>query len=187
MTENEDEYQGLLLSYDLPAAQTRWRIIIRGVSTLVIRQRRGKIECKVPGLQLWRHQAAEKFRSWPADDRTRKSVSELPTLTVDWSVASLRRKERERSKIVRVFVIVVQNNNLTNGENQSKNFPSIGIYVSKFESDLFETYFILFITAIENCQEKSALSRQHQSSVNYAAVILGGELMFVSVGVEVHV
>ena len=62
---NEIEYHGLLLDFDLLADQTRGRIIICGVSNLVIRQMRGEIDCKVLGLQLIRHKAMEKLRSWP--------------------------------------------------------------------------------------------------------------------------
>ena len=68
LTVNEAEYRGLLLSFDLLdrlADQTRGRVIICGDSNLVIRQMRGEIDCKAPGLQLLRHKAMEKLRSWP--------------------------------------------------------------------------------------------------------------------------
>ena len=51
------KYRGLLLGFDLLADQTRGRIIICGDSNLVIRQMRGEIDCKAPGLQLLRHKA----------------------------------------------------------------------------------------------------------------------------------
>ena len=65
LTVNEAEYRGLLLSFDLLASHTRGRVIICGDSNLVIRQMRGEVDCKAPGLQLLRHKAMEKLRSWP--------------------------------------------------------------------------------------------------------------------------
>ena len=55
----------MLLSFDLLADQDRGRVIICGDSNLVIRQMRGEIDCKARGLQLLRHKALEKLRSWP--------------------------------------------------------------------------------------------------------------------------
>ena len=40
-------------------------MIICGDSNLVIRQMRGEIDCKAPGLQLLQHKAMEKLQSWP--------------------------------------------------------------------------------------------------------------------------
>ena len=60
---NEAEYRGLILGLDLLADQTRGRVIICGDSNLVIREMRGEIDCKAPGLQLLRHKAMEKLRS----------------------------------------------------------------------------------------------------------------------------
>ena len=68
LTVNEAEYRGLLLSFDLLANLTRGRVIICGDSNLVIRQMRGEIDCKAPGLQLLRHKAMESLRSWPNHD-----------------------------------------------------------------------------------------------------------------------
>ena len=65
LTVNEAEYRGLLLSFDLLADQTRGCVINCGDSNLVIRQMREEIDCKAPGLQLLRHKAMEKLRSWP--------------------------------------------------------------------------------------------------------------------------
>ena len=65
LTVNEAEYRGLLLGFDLLADQTRGRVNICGESKMVIRQMRGEIDCKAPGLQLLRRQATEKLRSWP--------------------------------------------------------------------------------------------------------------------------
>ena len=63
LTVNEAEYRGLLLSFDLLADRTRGSIIICGDSNLVIRQMRGEIDCKSPGLQLFRHRTMEKLRT----------------------------------------------------------------------------------------------------------------------------
>ena len=68
LTVNEAEYRGLLLSLDLLADQAKGRVIICGDSNLVIRQMRGEIDCKAPGLQLLRHKATEKLRSWPTHE-----------------------------------------------------------------------------------------------------------------------
>ena len=65
LTVNEAEYRGLLQGFDLLVDQTWGRIIICGDSNLVIRQMRGEIDCKAPGLQFLRHKAMEKLRSWP--------------------------------------------------------------------------------------------------------------------------
>ena len=65
LTVNEAEYRGLLLGFDLLTDQARGRIIICSDSGLVIRQMRGEIDCKAPGLQFLRHKAMEKLRSWP--------------------------------------------------------------------------------------------------------------------------
>ncbi|POM68487.1 Reverse transcriptase [Phytophthora palmivora] len=65
LTENEDEYHGLLLCLDLLSDMDRGRLIICGNSNLVIRQMKGETECKAPGLTLLRQQALEHLRSWP--------------------------------------------------------------------------------------------------------------------------
>ena len=57
-----------MLSFDLLADLTRRRVIICGDSNLVIRQTRGIIDCKAPYLQLFRHKAMERLRSWPIDE-----------------------------------------------------------------------------------------------------------------------
>ena len=65
---NEAEYRVLLLGFDFLADQTRESIIIWGDSNSVIRQMRGEIDSEAPGLQLLRHKAIEKLRSWPIDE-----------------------------------------------------------------------------------------------------------------------
>ena len=64
LTVNKAKYRGLLLGFDLLADRTRGRIIIGGDSNLVIRHMRGEIDCKATGLQLLRHKAMKKLRSW---------------------------------------------------------------------------------------------------------------------------
>ena len=74
---NEADYRGLLLSVSLLAKQTKGSFIFCGDSNLVIRQMRGKTDCKAPGLQLLRHRAMEKLRSWP--------IHELLHIKRDWN------------------------------------------------------------------------------------------------------
>ena len=81
-TVNEAEYIGLLLCFYLPADLERGQVIICGDSNLVIRQVRGEIDCKTPGLQLLRHRALEKLRSWP--------IHEFLHMTRDWSQSADR-------------------------------------------------------------------------------------------------
>ncbi|CAI5722522.1 unnamed protein product [Peronospora farinosa] len=79
---NEAEYRGLLLGFDLLENQTRGRVIICGDSNLVIRQMRGEIDCKAPGLQLLRQKAMEKLRSWP--------IHEFLHMKRDWNQSADR-------------------------------------------------------------------------------------------------
>ncbi|POM68730.1 LOW QUALITY PROTEIN: Reverse transcriptase [Phytophthora palmivora] len=65
LTVNEAEYHGLLLCLDLLSDMDRGRLIICGDSNLMIRQMKGEIERKPPGLTLLRQQALERLRSWP--------------------------------------------------------------------------------------------------------------------------
>ena len=53
---------------ELLADLDRGRVILCGDSNLVIRHMRGEIGCKAPGLQLLRHKALEKLRSWPSNE-----------------------------------------------------------------------------------------------------------------------
>ncbi|ETP28422.1 hypothetical protein F442_22284, partial [Phytophthora nicotianae P10297] len=68
LTVNEAEYQGLLLGLDLLSSLDRGRLIIHGDSNLVIRQMRGEIECKAPGLTPLRRRALDRLRTWPAHE-----------------------------------------------------------------------------------------------------------------------
>ncbi|OWZ00441.1 reverse transcriptase, partial [Phytophthora megakarya] len=65
LTVNEAEYRGLLLCFDLLSTQSKGRVVFCGDSNLVIRQMRGEIDCKAPGLQLLRQKALNQLRSWP--------------------------------------------------------------------------------------------------------------------------
>ncbi|OWY95767.1 LOW QUALITY PROTEIN: reverse transcriptase [Phytophthora megakarya] len=61
----EIEYHGLLLCLDLLEDLDPQRLVICGDSNLVIRQVRGEIDCKAPGLTLLRQRALERLRKWP--------------------------------------------------------------------------------------------------------------------------
>ncbi|ETL77458.1 hypothetical protein L917_21600 [Phytophthora nicotianae] len=68
LTVNEARYQGLLLGFDLLSSLNRGRLIICGNSNLVIRQMRGEIECKVPGLTPLRRRVLDRLRTWPVHE-----------------------------------------------------------------------------------------------------------------------
>ena len=68
LTVNKAEYNGLLLCFELLTDLNRGRVIFCGDSNLGIQQMRGEIDCKAPGLQLLKHKALEKFRSWPSHE-----------------------------------------------------------------------------------------------------------------------
>ncbi|OWY98001.1 LOW QUALITY PROTEIN: reverse transcriptase, partial [Phytophthora megakarya] len=63
LTVNEAEYHGLLLCLDLLEGLDPQRLVICGDSNLVIRQVRGEIDCKAPGLTLLR--ALDRLQKWP--------------------------------------------------------------------------------------------------------------------------
>ncbi|OWZ09500.1 LOW QUALITY PROTEIN: reverse transcriptase [Phytophthora megakarya] len=65
LTVNEAEYHGLLLCLDMLEDLDPRRLVIRGDTNLVIRQVRGVIDCKAPGLTLLRQQALDRLRTWP--------------------------------------------------------------------------------------------------------------------------
>ncbi|KAG6620348.1 reverse transcriptase [Phytophthora cinnamomi] len=65
LTVNEAEYHGLLLCMDLLEGEDRRRLVICGDSNLVIRQVRGEIDCKAPGLTLLRQKALDRLQIWP--------------------------------------------------------------------------------------------------------------------------
>ncbi|OWZ14289.1 LOW QUALITY PROTEIN: reverse transcriptase [Phytophthora megakarya] len=65
LTVNEAEYRGLLLCFDFLSTQARRQVVICGDSNLVVRQMRGEIDCKAPGLQLLCQKALNQLRSWP--------------------------------------------------------------------------------------------------------------------------
>ncbi|KAE8980853.1 hypothetical protein PR003_g24467 [Phytophthora rubi] len=65
LTVNEAEYRGLLLCMDLLEGETQQRLVVCGDSNLVIRQVRGEIDCKAPGLTLLRQKAVDRLLAWP--------------------------------------------------------------------------------------------------------------------------
>ncbi|GMF35588.1 unnamed protein product [Phytophthora fragariaefolia] len=68
LTVNEAEYHALLLCLDLLEGEDQQRLIVYGDSNLVIRQVRGEIDCKAPGLTLLRQKALDRLRIWPDHD-----------------------------------------------------------------------------------------------------------------------
>uniref|UniRef100_H3H554 Uncharacterized protein n=1 Tax=Phytophthora ramorum TaxID=164328 RepID=H3H554_PHYRM len=68
LTVNEAEYRGLLLGFKLLSDQDKGRVIICGDSNLIIRQMRGEIDCKAPGLQVLREKAMGRLKAWPTHD-----------------------------------------------------------------------------------------------------------------------
>ncbi|KAE8885766.1 hypothetical protein PF010_g23992 [Phytophthora fragariae] len=65
LTVNEAEYRGLLLCMDLLEGENQQRLVVCGDSNLVIRQVRGEIDCKAPGLTLLRQKALDRLLAWP--------------------------------------------------------------------------------------------------------------------------
>ncbi|OWY90899.1 reverse transcriptase, partial [Phytophthora megakarya] len=65
LTVNEAESHGMLQCLDLLEDLDPRRLVICGDSNLVIRQVRGEIDCKAPGLTLLRQRALERLRTWP--------------------------------------------------------------------------------------------------------------------------
>ncbi|OWY94445.1 LOW QUALITY PROTEIN: reverse transcriptase, partial [Phytophthora megakarya] len=64
LTVNEADYHGLLLCLDLLEDLDPRRLVICGDSNLVIRQVRGEIDCKAPGLTLLHHELLHVKRDW---------------------------------------------------------------------------------------------------------------------------
>ncbi|POM70515.1 Reverse transcriptase [Phytophthora palmivora] len=65
LTVNEAEFHGLLLCLDLLSTVDRKRVVFCGDSNLVIRQVRGEIDCKAPGLTLLKQRALDRLKDWP--------------------------------------------------------------------------------------------------------------------------
>ncbi|OWZ03167.1 reverse transcriptase, partial [Phytophthora megakarya] len=65
LTVNEAEFHDLLLCLDLLEGTNPLRLVICGDSNLVIRQVRGEIDCKAPGLTLLRQKALDRLRIRP--------------------------------------------------------------------------------------------------------------------------
>ncbi|OWY96035.1 reverse transcriptase, partial [Phytophthora megakarya] len=77
LTLNEAEYNGLILGLDMLEDLDHKRLVICGDSNLVIRQVRGEIDCKAPGLTLLKRQALDRLRKW--------RVHELVHVKRDWN------------------------------------------------------------------------------------------------------
>ncbi|POM75143.1 Reverse transcriptase [Phytophthora palmivora] len=65
LTVNEEQYHGLLLCLDLLSSVDHKRVVFCGDSNLVIRQVRGEIDCKAPGLTLLKQKALDRLKDWP--------------------------------------------------------------------------------------------------------------------------
>ncbi|OWZ06398.1 LOW QUALITY PROTEIN: reverse transcriptase [Phytophthora megakarya] len=68
LTVNEAEYNGLVLGLGMLENLDRKRLVICGDSNLVIRQVRGEIDCKAPGLTLLKQKALDRLRKWSDHD-----------------------------------------------------------------------------------------------------------------------
>ncbi|OWZ11283.1 LOW QUALITY PROTEIN: reverse transcriptase [Phytophthora megakarya] len=77
LTVNDTEYNSLLLGLDMLADLDRKRLVIYGDFNLVIRQVRGEVDCKAPGLPLLRLKALDRLRKW--------SDHELEHVKRDWN------------------------------------------------------------------------------------------------------
>ncbi|OWY97213.1 reverse transcriptase, partial [Phytophthora megakarya] len=77
LTVNEAEYNGLILGLDMLEDLDRKRLVVCGDSNLVIRQVRGEIDCKAPGLTLLKRKALDRLRKW--------SDHELVYVKRDWN------------------------------------------------------------------------------------------------------
>ncbi|OWZ08871.1 reverse transcriptase [Phytophthora megakarya] len=77
LTVNEAEYNGLILGLDMLESLDRRRLVVCGDSNLVIRQVRGEIESKAPGLTLLKRKALHRLRKW--------SDHELVHVKRDWN------------------------------------------------------------------------------------------------------
>ncbi|POM58035.1 LOW QUALITY PROTEIN: Reverse transcriptase [Phytophthora palmivora] len=65
LTVNEAEYHGLLLCLDLLSSVDHKRVVFCGDSNLVIRQVRGEIDCKAPGLTILKQRALDRLKDSP--------------------------------------------------------------------------------------------------------------------------
>ncbi|OWY95560.1 reverse transcriptase, partial [Phytophthora megakarya] len=77
LTVNEAEYNDLLLGLDMLEDLDRKRLVICGDTNLVIRQVRGEIDCKTPGLTLLKWKALDRLTKW--------SDHELVHVKRDWN------------------------------------------------------------------------------------------------------
>ncbi|OWZ04587.1 LOW QUALITY PROTEIN: reverse transcriptase, partial [Phytophthora megakarya] len=68
LTINEAEYNGLILGLDMLEDLDHKRLVVCGDSNLVIRQVRGEIDCKAPGLTILKRKALIRLRKWRDDE-----------------------------------------------------------------------------------------------------------------------
>ncbi|KAG3045819.1 hypothetical protein PC121_g21043 [Phytophthora cactorum] len=68
LTFNEAEYHGFLLGLELLQEVAPKRLVVCGDSNLVVRQVRGEIDCKAPGLTLLRRKVLDQLQKWPDHD-----------------------------------------------------------------------------------------------------------------------
>ena len=91
---------------DRRADQTRGRAIVCGDSNLVIRQMRGDIDYKAPGLQLLHHKAMEKLRSWPNHEFLHmkrdwnQSADRLANEALQWEKGTTVVSDQERQDLI---------------------------------------------------------------------------------------
>ncbi|OWY96863.1 reverse transcriptase, partial [Phytophthora megakarya] len=102
LTVNEAEYRGLLLCFDLLSTQARGRVVFCGDSNLVIRQMRGEIDCKAPGLQLLRQKALNQLRSWPKHEFRdgNQSADKLASAALQREEGEIVTAEGERQDLI---------------------------------------------------------------------------------------
>ncbi|OWZ13092.1 reverse transcriptase [Phytophthora megakarya] len=106
LTVNEAEYRELLLCFNLLSTQARGRVVFCGDSNLVIRQMRGEIDCKAPGLQLLRQKTLNQLRSWPKYDfvhvkrEWNQSVDKLASAALQREEGEIVTAEEERQDLI---------------------------------------------------------------------------------------
>ncbi|KAG3069628.1 hypothetical protein PI125_g23169 [Phytophthora idaei] len=68
LTVNEAEYHGFLLGLELLQEADPKGLVVCGDSNLAVRQVRGEIDCKAPGLTLLRQKVLDRLQKWPDHD-----------------------------------------------------------------------------------------------------------------------
>ncbi|OWY99987.1 reverse transcriptase, partial [Phytophthora megakarya] len=106
LTVNEAEYNGLILGLDMLEDLDRKRLVVCGDSNLVIRQVRGEIDCKAPGLTLLKRKALDRLRKW--------SDHELVYVKRDWNgsadslVSAALQRQGTENPLVRVAAVTTR-------------------------------------------------------------------------------